>query len=34
MIAWVRDVIQRKDGERHWPYVQVKREKQMRGELF
>ncbi len=34
MISWVRNVIRREDGERHWPYVQVKREKQMRGELF
>lgn len=34
MITWVRDVVRREDGERHWPYVQVKREKQMRGELF
>lgn len=31
MITWVRDFVRGEDGYRHRPYVQVKREFQMRG---
>ena len=32
MVDWVRATIWEADGERHWPYVRVKRERDMKGE--
>jgi hypothetical protein len=31
MVSWVRDLIWIKTGEQLWPYVKVKREKEMAG---
>lgn len=32
LVEWVWETIWKADGERHWPYVQVKRERDMKGE--
>lgn len=32
LVKWVHETIWKADGERHWPYVRVKRERDMRGE--
>jgi hypothetical protein len=33
MVSWVRDLIWTETGERVWPYVKVKRQKQLAGGL-
>lgn len=32
LVDWVRQTIWKADGERHFPYVRVKREREMKGE--